>query len=188
MTSIFQKNCPACATLLRLEDERCECGYVFDGNPETADAAQQAVEEDLFEAYLAARVDQALASLLDARNELAATPGNFDKASQVMRRVHELRVLRDDLDTQRSKSSVARARVEDLRATAASEGSTETFRAMQTARAERIAGGMASVRTCPACQATAASDAAHCPCGYRFESALGGASEDPQTAGDMPKP
>jgi len=180
MTSgIFQKTCPACATLIALETECCECGYAFDANPEIASAAQEAVEEELFEAYLTARVDQALAALLDARRELADAPGNFDKASYVMRRVNELNVLRNDIEAQRAKTAAARERLDLLRAAgsavaAASESPTEAFRAAQAVRAQLATEG-GSARTCPSCQAPAADDAALCACGYRFEPTLAAA-------------
>lgn len=182
--SIFQKTCPGCAAVLRPEDEHCECGYIFDADPQVASAAQQAVEEELFEAYLTARVDQALASLLDARGELANAPQNFDKAALVMRRVHELRVLRTDLETQKTKSVAARDLAENLRAAGTSENEstpdtpTDAFRAAQATRAQQVASPGAIVRTCPACHAAAAEGATRCSCGYRFESALSGGSID----------
>lgn len=174
-SGIFQKTCPGCATLLAREAENCECGYAFDADPELAGAQQEAVEEELFEAYLTARVDQALTSLLDARNELAAAPGNFDKASLVMRRVQELQVLRKDVEAQQSKSAAARDRVEQLRAATgspvASDSPTEAFRAAQAARAE-LAADAPGPRNCPSCQSSVVADAPRCECGYRFESAL----------------
>lgn len=184
MTSgtIFQKTCPGCAAVLRPEDERCECGYVFDADPQVASAAQQAVEEELFEAYLTARVDQALASLLDARGELATAPQNFDKAALVMRRVHELRVLRTDLEAQKTKSATARDLVENLRAATSENQPTDTptdaFRAAQATRAQQVASPGSIARTCPACHAAAAEGVTRCSCGYRFESALSGGSID----------
>ncbi len=174
-SGIFQKTCPACATLVALKDERCDCGYAFDSDPDLASAAQEAVEEELFEAYLAARVDQALAALLEARKDLTDAPGNYDKASLVMRRVSELNTLRTDIETQRLKTAAARERVEELRGTtvspAASPSPTEAFRAAQAARAE-MAVTPADASVCPSCQAPLSSDATNCACGARVESTL----------------
>jgi len=174
-SGIFQKTCPACATLVALKDERCDCGYAFDSDPDVASAAQEAVEEELFEAYLAARVDQALAALLEARKDLTDAPGNYDKASLVMRRVSELNTLRTDIETQRLKTAAARERVEELRGAAvspaASQSPTEAFRAAQAARAE-MAATAADARVCPSCQTPLSSDATNCACGARVESTL----------------
>lgn len=168
MTGIFQKACPACATLVQLDVPSCDCGYTFHDNPEIADAAQQATDEELFESYLVARLDQALSALEDARTQLSGASGNYDKAYQVMRRVHELNSLQAELAAQKAKSAAARERIQQLTGTGAP---ADVFRAQQAERADSIA-SQASADKCPVCRAPMSSGALRCDCGYRAEVSL----------------
>ena len=65
---IFYKDCPHCATTHAAATDLCGCGYVFSGEKlGEPDLAPELVaqEEKLYEAYLAARLEQAI---LEARD------------------------------------------------------------------------------------------------------------------------
>jgi hypothetical protein len=158
-----------------------DTGTVPEGN-ETA--AQAATDEELFEAYLAARVQQALEALNSAREGLAAAPDDLARANQVMRRVHELRDLRAQFDAQHARVNDARRAAGLQPAEAASsngEQATPTphFRAAQAEQAARIMAALsAKPRTCPSCQALLEANALQCHCGQAIapnSTPLGGA-------------
>ena len=156
----------------------------MDKQPETNDRhepdeiPQAVTDEELFAAYLRARLQQALETLNSARDDLAAQPNDFNRAVVVMRRVQELRDLREELDAQQARVGAARAAAgleslaveEDVPVTAqvvSSAAATEAFRAAQAEQANRIMAALAAKpRTCPSCQALLAADAARCHCGY----------------------
>ena len=81
--SIFQKYCPECATPNSPGAISCNCGYCFD--PEalaSADPSAYADQQDfLYRDYLAARIVQAEAELVVARERANAEPGSTYKAS-----------------------------------------------------------------------------------------------------------
>lgn len=143
-------------------------------------AVPQAVtDEELFAAYLAARVQQALETLNAARDELAAQPHDFNRAVLVMRRMQELRDLRNEFDAQRARVSAARTAAglelppaEEHPAQEPADQATPgaAFRTAQAEQAARIMAALATKpRTCPDCQALLAADAARCHCGYAIE-------------------
>jgi hypothetical protein len=135
--SLYQKACPNCAALQPVANDVCECGYSFDST--TAVASNQALtqDEELFIVYLGARVDQARGALENARLALAARPGDFAKAVAVMEAVHELRVAREDLDSELARHPQGSALLE-TRAAAQSAQPSDEFRAQQAARAAKI--------------------------------------------------
>ena len=81
--SIFYKDCPRCAATNSVDAIHCRCGYFFqpdkvDGvDPDLELAAQ---DEELYEAYLAARAEQAAKEVQIAIATLANDPGNAIKA------------------------------------------------------------------------------------------------------------
>jgi hypothetical protein len=139
------------------------------------DVPQAVTDEELFEAYLSARLTQALDTLNRARDELAAEPHDFNRALLVMRRVQELRDLQQQLEAQRVRVNTTRSaagldlaaeRVEP--AVQAAPGAA--FRAAQAEQAEKIMTALsARPRTCPSCQALLAPHMASCHCGFRVE-------------------
>jgi hypothetical protein len=114
----------------------CECGYSFETNRNDTAVISETLsteEEELFVAYLVARVEQARESLEAQRAELASHPRDFAKAVEVMKAVHELRDARNLLDTQLAQLPEGSS----LRATVSTEPSQE-FRTQQAAHAAKI--------------------------------------------------
>jgi hypothetical protein len=165
--SIYEKICPVCAAVVAREAERCPCGHDFAGTVVQA-MQQAAVDEELYETYLTARLDQGLEALERARTALRDHPGDYVRATRVMEHVHELQGLRRELESQRAKIAVARPRMED----AASNAPTPAFRAAQTARAEAIARRTAAL-ACSACGSPLEAGIARCACGQSAEPATG---------------
>ncbi|HLF23226.1 MAG TPA: hypothetical protein VI565_04820 [Burkholderiales bacterium] len=139
------------------------------------DVPQAVSDEELFEAYLSARLGQALDTLNRARNELAAQPHDFNRALVVMRRVHELRDLQAQLETQRDRVNTARTAAGLDAATGnphpvvqATPG--EAFRAAQAEQADKVMAAItARPKTCPSCQALLEPNRQQCGCGYTIE-------------------
>lgn len=139
----------------------------------TAAAAQAVTDEELFETYLAARLQQALGSLNAARDDLAAQPNDFSRALVVMRKVQELREAQVQLATQRDRVAAARAAA-GLEAAPPEETATgiqatpgAEFRAAQAEQAGRIMAALAArPGTCASCQALLPVEAARCHCGW----------------------
>jgi len=147
------------------------------------DVPQAVTDEELFEAYLSARLTQSLDTLNCARDELAAQPHDFKRALLVMRRVHELRDLQAQLDAQRGRVNAARnaagieTQAEESPAVAAAP--SPAFRAAQAEQAERVMAALAAQpRTCPSCQALLEASHGQCGCGYTVEVDATNASRD----------
>jgi hypothetical protein len=175
--SIYQKTCPACLAIVSVSAARCDCGHVFAAGGEAAPDGQDeasAQEEELYRVYLAARIEQTVSRLEEARARLAADPHNFDRAREVMKALHELRELRAE------EAAVAGAAQASTAAAADGTGSaepTEAFRAAQAARAEAALTHLDQVPTqeCPSCHARLPASCARCFCGYLFTAAAGNA-------------
>ena len=158
--------------------------------PGAAEVLQSVTDEELFEAYLAARLAQALDTLNRAREELAAQPEDFARAFQVMRRVHELRELRAQLEAQRARVNATRSAAGMESATAEPQVTAQAtpgdaFRAAQSERADKIMAALKTQpQTCPSCQALLEPSSARCHCGYTVDSEtpaanLGAETESP---------
>lgn len=142
---------------------------------DTAEIPQSVADEELYEAYLAARLEQSVETLNRAREELAGQPEDFARALQVMRRVHELRDLRDQLDAQRARLEAARsaagitAQIAEPQQVGEKDASP-AFRAAQSEQAEKIMAALiAQPRTCPSCQALLPPSTSRCHCGHVAE-------------------
>lgn len=155
---IFQKPCPACATLLAREATSCECGYLFDAEDADGDEAQQLVQEELFETYLTARLQQSLADLEAARAVLASAPTDTKRAYALLRQVQILHQQRLELSAQREKIAGLRQRI------AANGAASDEFRAAQAARAAKIVERQATPVSCVHCGAAIAPDVGRCTC------------------------
>lgn len=142
--------------------------------PDETAASQAVTDEELFETYLAARLQQALDALNAAREELAAQPHDFNRALAVLRKVQELRNVRAELTAQQNRVAAARAaaglEAPPTHETAVSPIQSTPSASFRAAQAEQAAGIMAKLaarpRTCPSCQALLTADAARCHCGY----------------------
>jgi hypothetical protein len=111
--------------------------------------------------------------LNEARNDLVGKSQDLGRAAQVMRRVHELRDLKKQLELQRSRADVARAAagLEPLTRQIETSGTAE-FRAVQAEQAAKIMAALsAQPRTCPSCQGPILNDAEQCSCGHALASA-----------------
>lgn len=171
--SIYQKPCPACGKVVSVDAKNCHCGYSFDSvNMNELPPEEQALqEEELFEAYLAARIEQVVETVESARAELAADMSNQRKADNLLRTVQEALALRDERDTQAAKIAQLRASLAPKTdAPSLSEQPTEAFRAQQSAKVEKIMEGFANTqtRTCPHCRTVLPVTSALCLCGYIF--------------------
>jgi hypothetical protein len=158
-----------------------------EAEPNATDIPQSVIDEELFEAYLSARLTQALDALDRAREELAAQPDDFSRANQVMRRVHDLRELRGQLEMQRARLNAARSAAgleaanDEPQATVQATPS-DAFRASQSQQAEKIIEALAAQpRTCPLCQALLQPNSAQCHCGYTVDAEAGSANPDTKT-------
>jgi len=187
--SIYQKACPACGALVSRDTRQCKCDYVFasvdDGAVLPEEQALQ--DEELFEAYLAARVQQMISALESARVELAADAANERKAARLLQILQEALRLREERDAQAAKTEFARQAArsarENLSATTTppektgsaempeqSAEPTEAFRAQQAAKAAKIMEAFENTRTkeCPHCKTVLPVSSALCLCGYIF--------------------
>lgn len=139
--------------------------------PGVTDASERLAEEELFESYLAARVQQGLEALESARAALAADAQDARRTLLVMQRIHELRDLRQQLDAQRERLNATRRAAGvpavETDSVPRDEASAE-FRAAQAERAAQIMAALrARPRTCPSCQALLTSEAKECACGWK---------------------
>lgn len=179
--SIYQKSCPACGAMVSRDTKRCGCAYSFEEvNQDTQLPEEQALQdEELFAAYLAARVDQAVATVESARAELAADRGNSRKAARLLQAVQDALTLRDDREAQATKTEEARktaqAAREALTTTSPdvpihSAQPTEAFRLQQAAKAEKIVEVFTNTETkkCSHCKTVLPVTSALCFCGYVF--------------------
>jgi hypothetical protein len=176
--SIYQKPCPACGMVVSTGAKRCDCGYAFGYSDETAllPEEQALQEEELFEAYLAARVGQTVEKVESVRTELAADPANLRKADRLLEVVQEALILRDERDAQAAKTAQARKAAQAARGEIApdvpvqSDRPTEAFRAQQATKAEKIVEAFANTETknCPHCKTVLPVTSTLCFCGYNF--------------------
>lgn len=179
--SIYQKPCPACGAVVSTGTQRCDCGYSFGSTGEDALLPEELAlqEEELFEAYIAARVDQTLAAVESARAELATDPANQRKAARLLQAVQDALMLRDERDAQTAKTAEARKTAQAARekltpaapdAPVQSVQPGETFRAQQAAKAEKITEAFFNTQTreCPHCKTVLPVASVLCLCGYIF--------------------
>jgi len=141
----------------------------------------------MFEAYINARAEQAIASVESARATLAADPKNIDKAASLLKTVQQALILRDERDAQVAKIAEAKrlalaahakldsAAMSDNAATMpATDAATvppEAFKAQQADRAKKIMQAFANTQTreCPCCHTILPVTSVLCLCGYHFE-------------------
>ena len=187
--SIYQKSCPACGALVARDARQCQCDHVFSSSDDgTLLPEEQALQdEELFEAYLAARVQQMISTLESARMELAADPVNERKAARLLQTLQDALMLREERDAQAAKTELARQAAQTVRANVSaataipeeagsteapnqSAEPTEAFRAQQAAKAAKIMEAFENTQTkeCPHCKIVLPVSSALCLCGYIF--------------------
>src|SRR5205814_144213 len=97
--SIFKKDCPECAAPNPVDAVRCNCGYCFD--PEAlapSDAGAYAEEQDrLYLDYLEARIAQAEAEAIVARQQANADRDNTLKAATALQAEQALNSLQAEM-------------------------------------------------------------------------------------------
>ena len=80
--SIFQKPCPACALSVSVGAERCQCGHAFESSIKNQTPQEAALrDEELYEAYLGARAQQAKQVATDATRALMEEPDDAERMS-----------------------------------------------------------------------------------------------------------
>ncbi|MBI3547055.1 MAG: hypothetical protein HY081_10795 [Gammaproteobacteria bacterium] len=173
--SIYQKPCPACGALVSTSAQRCDCGYAFgSGNDAPLPEEQVLQDEELFEAYLTARVDQMVAAVETARVELMADPNNSRKTVNLVQAIQEALSLRDQREAQAAKILDARQQLQIAHGKNPLENNsstpTDAFRAQQAAKVEKIMEAFENTKTkkCPHCKTTLPITSALCLCGYVF--------------------
>jgi len=103
--SIFEKICPACASIISVTTERCECGYTFTLRQDESHTDQEVAlrDEELYENYLAARAAQALEAARAALSELSQNPDDARLAADAALSQEVAKSLEADLNEQRAK-------------------------------------------------------------------------------------
>jgi len=187
--SIYQKSCPACGALVARDARQCQCDHVFSSSDDGAllPEEQALQDEELFEAYLAARVQQMISTLESARVELAADPASERKAARLLQILQDAMMLREERDAQAAKTALARQAAKTARANVSAAAAipeeaesaeapkqsmepTEAFRAQQAAKAAKIMEAFENTQTkeCPHCKTVLPVSSALCLCGYIF--------------------
>ncbi len=174
--SIYQKPCPACGLLVSTDTQRCDCGYALGSSGTDAPLPEEQLlqDEELFQAYLEARVDQMVTAVETARLDLLSDPTNSRKTAKLVHAIQEALSLRDQRDAQAAKIAEARRAVQIAKGNNVSENSsatpTEAFRAQQAAKVEKIMEAFKNTKTqeCPHCNTVLPISSALCLCGYVF--------------------
>jgi hypothetical protein len=112
---IFFKDCPQCTATHAATANECGCGYSFDPERlETPEARLElaAQEERLYEAYLAARLIQARASVDESRRLVKHNPKDAGRRSMLTDAEAQLRTAEAELKVQRDKSAFAATALE----------------------------------------------------------------------------
>jgi hypothetical protein len=104
--SIFQKVCPECMATVPLDTRECSCGHHLDHD--NADAVLSSEEirlkaEELYENYLAARVEQAAKAVKTSQAEFARDPSNTGKSDHIASAIHEVQLAESALAAQSAR-------------------------------------------------------------------------------------
>lgn len=201
--NIYHKPCPACGAMVSTGTKSCDCGHSFESIDETSMLPEEQAlqEEELFDAYLAARVDQTVAAVESARAEFAVDQLNPRKSAELLQAVQGALALRDAREAQADKIVHAREIAQAARKKLApatpdlpdqSFQPTEAFRNKQAAKAEKVIEAFANTETkkCLHCKTVLPVTSALCCCGYIFASHnfMLPRSVDVSTRGDMYRP
>ena len=107
--SIFQKPCPACALSVSVSAERCQCGHAFESSTKNQTPQEAALrDEELYEAYLAARTQQAKLAAVATRRALAEEPDDAERKSAAELALEVANAIETDHAAQCAKISALR--------------------------------------------------------------------------------
>jgi hypothetical protein len=107
--SIFQKPCPACASSVSVGAERCHCGHVFESSAKGQSPQEAALrDEELYEAYLTARAQQARQAAHVAEQAQTETPDDTERVSAAELASEVANSIEADLVAQHAKISALR--------------------------------------------------------------------------------
>lgn len=129
---IFYKDCPQCASTHAATAAQCGCGYHFDPDLVESDDARLELavhEEQLYEAYLDARLSQARDAVVEARRLYRHDPKDDNRKHGLHDAEERLKSAESELAVQREKTALLR------RVAAGSK------RKVKTERSERLATG-----------------------------------------------
>jgi len=132
--SIFRKDCPRCGEANTATANTCACGFIFDADADSYEAVELvSQEQELYEAYLAARLEQARRAAELAIESLAADPADEVKAAEADRANQELEQINNEYESQLGALSNARQDAERARRQAEAERSRQAARAAERA-------------------------------------------------------
>ena len=104
--SIFQKVCPECMATVPLDTRECSCGHHLDHDDTDAALSSEEIRlkaEELYENYLAARVEQAAKAVKTSQAEFARDPSNTGKSNHVASAIHEVQQAKSALAAQSAR-------------------------------------------------------------------------------------
>ena len=106
MRSIFQKVCPSCMITVPLDARECSCGYLFDHDETDPALSSEEIRlqaEELYENYLAARLEQAAHAAKTARAVYARDPADERKSARVADTMREAQAAKAALAEQSAR-------------------------------------------------------------------------------------
>lgn len=104
--SIFQKVCPSCMNTVPIDMRECSCGHVFDHDDTGSSPSSEEIRlkaEELYQNYLAARLEQATSSARAARTVYARDPANLEKSDRVSLAMREQQAAETALTEQSAR-------------------------------------------------------------------------------------
>jgi len=111
--SIFTQDCPRCGTTNSASSRACACGHVFAALPESSGAAQMlSQEEEAYEAYLSARLEQARLAAEKAIELLSQNPTDRENVAQAEHANRQLAEINHEYETQLANVEAAQAEAE----------------------------------------------------------------------------
>lgn len=108
---IFYKDCPQCASTHAATAAQCGCGYHFDPDLVESDDARLDLavhEEQLYEAYLDARLSQARDAVVEARRLHRHDPKDDNRKHALQEAEERLKAAESELTIQREKTALLR--------------------------------------------------------------------------------
>ncbi len=120
--SIFTKDCPHCGETSSASTNSCQCGYIFEAVTDSLEAVEQvSQEEEVYEAYLAARLDQARIAAEKAIELLTQDPMDKAKAAEADQANSQLSEINAEYENQLEALDQAQEEAESAKALAEAE-------------------------------------------------------------------
>lgn len=111
--SLFTKNCPTCGETASTSENICRCGHIFEADTDSfATIEQSSQEEEVYESYLAARLEQARMAAEKAIALLSQDPMNKSRMAEANKANRELEAVNKEYAAQLSALEKGRSRVE----------------------------------------------------------------------------